>query len=51
VTFDYRIVALRRGYENVHLEDMTERLKNINVPQPTPGPRLTLPAPPQSVQH
>jgi hypothetical protein len=49
VAFAYRIVALRRGYENVRLEDMTERLKNIKPPQPkpTPGPPLTLHPPPQ----
>jgi hypothetical protein len=49
VAFAYRIVALRRGYENVRLEDMTERLKNIKPPQPkpTPGPRVTLPPPPR----
>jgi hypothetical protein len=47
VAFDYRIVALRRGYENVRLEDMTERLKKTNVPMPktTPGPRVAMPAP------
>lgn len=46
--FDYRIVALRRGYENVRLEDMTERLNNLNTPQPkaTPGQRMRLPGMP-----
>ncbi len=29
--FDYRIVALRRGFENVRLEDMTERWKEVNA--------------------
>ena len=49
VAFAYRIVALRRGYENVRLEDMTQRLKNIKPPQPkpTPGPLLALPPPPR----
>jgi trimeric autotransporter adhesin len=46
--FDYRIVALRRGYENVRLEDMTERLNKLNTPQPkaTPGQRMMLPGMP-----
>jgi hypothetical protein len=49
VAFAYRIVALRRGYENVRLEDMTERLKKVKPPQPksTPGPPLTLAPPPR----
>jgi hypothetical protein len=49
VASSYRIVALRCGYENVRLEDMTEQLKKIEPPQPkpTPGPRVTLPAPPR----
>jgi hypothetical protein len=51
VPFDYRIVALRRGYEGVRLEDMTERIKNMNAkavqPQGPPGPRFTLPPPPR----
>jgi len=48
VAFDYRIVALRRGYENVRLEDMTEKLNKLNASQPkaTPGQRLTLPSMP-----
>jgi hypothetical protein len=47
VAFDYRIVALRRGLETVRLEDMTERLKKAQTPEPTvaSGSRLTLPAP------
>jgi hypothetical protein len=47
VPFSYRIVALRRGYENVRLEDMTERLRKIEAsrpPQATPGPKVRLPA-------
>jgi hypothetical protein len=47
VPFSYRIVALRRGYENVRLEDMTERMRKIEAsrpPQATPGTRVTLPA-------
>jgi hypothetical protein len=48
VAFDYRIVALRRGFENVRLEDLTERWNKINTPLPAPasGPRFTLPSPP-----
>jgi hypothetical protein len=51
VTFDYRIVALRRGLENVRLEDMTERLKKAEAfrPMATPGQRFTMPARPARV--
>jgi len=36
-TFDYRIVALRRGFETVRSEDMTERWKKMNaLPKITP---------------
>jgi hypothetical protein len=47
VAFDYRIVARRKGYENLRLEDMTDRLKNVRAPMPqaTPGQRLILPGP------
>lgn len=50
VAFDYRIVALRRGYENVRLEDMTEKLKKLDASQPkaTPGQRMALPQQPPS---
>jgi hypothetical protein len=50
VAFDYRIVALRRGYENVRLEDMTEKLKKLDASQPkaTPGQRMALPLLPPS---
>ena len=49
VAFAYRIAALRRGYENVRLEDMTERLKKTKPPQPkvSPGPRVTVTPPPR----
>jgi hypothetical protein len=48
VAFDYRIVALRRGYESVRLEDVTDRVNKMNATQPTaaPGERFTLPSPP-----
>jgi hypothetical protein len=48
VAFDYRIVALRRGFESVRLEDVTERWNKVNtpLPAPAPGPRFTLPSPP-----
>jgi hypothetical protein len=44
VAFSYRIVALRRGYENVRLEDQTAmmaKLKAASIPKPsaTPGER------------
>jgi len=32
--FDYRIVALRRGFESVRLEDMTERWQKLSKPLP-----------------
>jgi hypothetical protein len=52
VAFDYRIVALRRGFENVRLEDVTERWNKINEPgtKPASGPRFTLPSPPPAPQ-
>jgi hypothetical protein len=47
VPFAYRIVALRRGYENVRLEDMTDRMNNIGMAQPKAmsGTQLAVPAP------
>jgi hypothetical protein len=41
VAFDYRIVALRRGYENVRLEDKTAMMVKVNesVPKPLATPR------------
>jgi hypothetical protein len=49
VSFDYRIVALRRGYESVRLADETETIEKMkaSMPKPvaTPG-RLKLPVPP-----
>jgi hypothetical protein len=52
VAFDYRIVALRRGFESVRLEDVTDRWNKMNTPMPKPesGPRFKLPnAPPSPV--
>ena len=52
VAFDYRIVALRRGFESVRLEDVTERENKMNesLPKPGAGPRFKLPtAPPAPV--
>ncbi|MGA9243995.1 MAG: hypothetical protein WBW03_18670 [Silvibacterium sp.] len=52
VAFDYRIVALRRGFESVRLEDVTNRWNKMNTPMPEPesGPRFKLPnAPPSPV--
>jgi len=45
VAFDYRIVAMRRGFEGIRMEDMTERLKKASAPLPmaTPGPKFTMP--------
>lgn len=43
-SFDYRIVALRRGYENVRLEDKTEIMAKLkeSVPKPLATPRTRL---------
>src|SRR5215472_183329 len=47
VAFDYRIVALRRGSENVRLADVTERSKKANGPLPKAGgERFTIPVRP-----
>ena len=48
VSFDYRIVALRHGFENVRLADITERVKKLNAPLPkvSPGRRIPLARPP-----
>jgi hypothetical protein len=48
VAFDYRIVALRRGFETVRLEDVTERSNKMNesLPKPVSGSRFKLPSPP-----
>jgi hypothetical protein len=51
VAFSYRIVALRRGYENVRLEDETAMMKKMkdNVPKPSaiPAQRWMPPVRPQ----
>lgn len=41
VSFSYRIVALRLGYENVRLEDKTEMMAKLKAetPQPSAAPR------------
>jgi hypothetical protein len=48
VAFDYRIVALRRGFESVRLEDVTDRWSKMNTPMPAPvsGSRFKLPSAP-----
>ena len=44
VRFDYRIVALRRGFESVRMEDVTERWKNVGSLMPkASGPRPAMP--------
>jgi hypothetical protein len=45
VAFDYRIVAMRRGFEGIRMEDMTERLRKANAPLPnaSPGMRFVVP--------
>ena len=47
VAFDYRIVALRRGFESVRMADLTEQWKKVNaaLPRVSPGPRITRPRP------
>ena len=51
VAFDYRIVALRRGYENMRLEDETAMVAKVkeNVPKPSaiPAKRWTPPVRPK----
>jgi hypothetical protein len=51
VSFAYRIVALRRGYENVRLEDKTTMMAKMkdNMPKPsaTPAERWTPPVRPK----
>lgn len=49
VAFDYRIVAVRRGFEGVRLEDMTEKMKTalVRLPRPTGKPMQ----PPMSMIH
>jgi len=43
VPFDYRIVALRHGFENVRLADITERVKQLNTPLPKISPGQQIP--------
>jgi hypothetical protein len=52
VAFDYRIVGLRRGFENVRMADATEQWKMVNAsrPKPAPGSRFALPTRP-TVPH
>jgi hypothetical protein len=48
VTFDYRIVALRRGFETVRSEDMTEQWKKMNaLPKITPAQGIKPPSIPR----
>jgi hypothetical protein len=46
VAFDYRIVALRRGYENVRLADKTEMMAKLKegTPKAAPGAPLKRPS-------
>jgi hypothetical protein len=48
VAFDYRILALRKGYEDVRLADKTEQWKQMLAHAPKrramPGPKLPLAA-------
>jgi hypothetical protein len=43
--FSYRIVALRRGFESVRLEDMTKRLAlaAVHLRKPAVNPQVTIP--------
>ena len=47
VAFDYRIVALRRGFEDVRLQDMSDQWKKMNaaLPRPASSQRLAAAAP------
>jgi hypothetical protein len=53
VAFDYRIVALRRGFESVRLEDVTDRWNKMNTSMPAPvsGQPFTRPSPPPAPLH
>jgi hypothetical protein len=64
IAFDYRIMAKRKGYENVRLEDLTERLNKIEAGRrkarpsaaplsgPQSGPKMPTPiAMPVAVQR
>jgi len=55
IAFDYRIMAKRKGYENVRLEDLTERFKQPTAPPQKmrrplpsaanrPGPKMPTPS-------
>jgi len=48
IAFDYRIMAKRKGYENVRLEDLTDRFKQPAAPRQKTG-RPVLPAEIKSV--
>jgi len=41
IAFDYRIMAKRKGYENVRLEDLTGRFKEHEPAQKTRRPAQT----------
>ena len=50
-TFDYRIVALRRGFETVRSEDMTEQWKKMNaLPKITPAQGIKPPTIPNVIR-
>jgi hypothetical protein len=55
VTFDYRIMAKRKGYENVRMTDMTENLKKLKRPEarktPLAPPASSAPPIPQRAQR
>jgi hypothetical protein len=48
IAFDYRIMAKRKGYESVRLEDLTERFKQPAAAPQKQRPRLPM-LKPQSV--
>ncbi|HEY6373221.1 MAG TPA: hypothetical protein VIX37_21780, partial [Candidatus Sulfotelmatobacter sp.] len=52
VAFDYRIVGLRRGFENLRMAEVNERWKTVSAPQPKAGTgsRFALPTRP-TVPH
>jgi hypothetical protein len=46
IAFDYRIMAKRKGYENVRLEDLTDRFKQPEVP----SQKMRRPLPPAEMR-
>jgi hypothetical protein len=55
ISFDYRIVAKRLGFENARMEDVTERMNALRAAHPKGQPsdsahRLTVPPQPRALK-